>query len=229
MAGKTKQKRTEDDQVDVQLTPQDPGGVHEPLAGKTEHGGRRVDPPGQEGNEHSHRPDIPPGLDPDRDHDGEETPGETLTGTDEGDPLTGGAGEDSLDGGLGDDTLAGGGGADQLTGGEGSDVFGGAGDVAGPDDLDRVLDFTTAEDTLDFGAGLAATEESLATDTAADYATALAAANAQIGDGATVDFVAVQVGGDVVVFADTDAEVGADQAIILVGRTLADVSFGDIG
>jgi len=227
MAGKTKQKRTDDDQVDVQLQPVAPGGVHEPLAGKTEHGGRRVDPPGQEGNEHSQRPDLPPGLDPDRDH--EETPGETLTGTDDGDPLTGGAGDDSLDGGLGDDTLTGGDGADQLTGGEGADLFGAAGAVATPDDLDRVLDFTTAEDTLDFGAGLAATEESFATDTTADYATALAAANVQIGDGTTVDFVAVQVGADVIVFADTDAEAGADQAIVLVGRTLADVSFGDIG
>jgi Ca2+-binding RTX toxin-like protein len=225
MAGKSKPNRTDDQLDDVQ--PTHPGGVHEPLAGKTETGGRRVDPPGQKDNEHSQRPDVPPGLD--REPEPEpETPGETLSGTDQGETLAGGAGADSLDGGAGDDTLTGGEAADQLTGGEGADRFGVTGPTGEPDGLDRILDFTMDEDTLDFGEGLAATEETFATATADDYAAALAAANAAMADG-TVHFVAVQVGEDVIVFGDADAELGADQAVVLAGRTLTDVGFGDIG
>lgn len=226
MAGKGKDKRVDDDaSAPATGRPENPGGEHEPLNGKTETGGRRVDPPGQEGNEHSHRPDVPPGLD--KDPDDPPPAGETLAGSDQGETLAGGAGADSLDAGAGDDTLTGGDGGDQLTGGDGADTFQVAGAVTAPDHLDRVLDFAGGEDTLDFG-GLAATEETFGSDTAADYEAALAAANAKIGDG-SVDVVAVQVGDDVIVFADADGEVGADQAVILVGRTLADVSFGDIG
>jgi Ca2+-binding RTX toxin-like protein len=225
MAGKN--KRIDADDPKPTGRPEAPGGEHEPLAGKTETGGRRVDPPGQTDNEHSHRPDVPPGQEKKTDPGEEPTPGDTQVGTDEGDTLTGTAGSDSLDGGLGDDTLTGGDGADSLVGGAGADTFQVAGAVAAPDQLDQLQDFTGGEDTLDFG-GLTATDETFATDTAADFAAALAAANAKIGDG-SVDVVAVQVGADVIVFADTDAEVGADQAVVLVGRTLADVSSGDIG
>src|SRR5690349_536385 len=115
MAGKN--KRIDADDTKPTGRPETPGGEHEPLAGKTETGGRRVDPPGQEGNEHSHRPDVPPGLAKKTDPGEEPTPGDTLVGTDEGDPLTGTAGADSLDGGLGDDTFTGGDGADSLVGG----------------------------------------------------------------------------------------------------------------
>jgi hypothetical protein len=45
----------------------------------------------------------------------------------------------------------------------------------------------------------------------------------------TVDVVAVQVGDDVIVFADTAGEAGADEAVVLVGNTLTGVGFGDIG
>ena len=41
--------------------------------------------------------------------------------------------------------------------------------------------------------------------------------------------VAVQVGDDVIVFADTGDEGSAASAILLVGRTLADVSASDFG
>jgi Ca2+-binding RTX toxin-like protein len=208
--------------------PEARGGQHLSLAGKTEVGGRRVDPPGQEGNEHSHRPDAPPGLvkTTEPDDDGP-TSGETITGTDTGETIGGTAGADSLDGAGGDDTLTGGEGADHLVGGAGADTFQVTGAVATPDQQDQVADFTGGEDTLDFG-GLTATAETFASDTADDYDAALAAANARIGDG-SVDVVAVQVGADVIVFADTDGEVGADQAVVLVGRSLADVSFADIG
>jgi Ca2+-binding RTX toxin-like protein len=224
MAGKTKRKDVEEI---TSGQPESPGGVHEPLAGKTETGGRRVDPPGQQDNPHSQRPDLPPGQEKKTDPGEEPAPGETVTGTAEGDTLAGTSGPDSIDGGAGDDTLAGGDGADTLSGGEGADTFQVAGAVATPEALDQVQDFTGGEDTLDFG-GLVGAEEAFATDTAADYEAALAAANAAIGDG-SVDVVAVQVGADVFVFADTDGEVGADQAVVLVGRSLTDVSFGDIG
>ncbi|RAK63285.1 calcium-binding protein [Phenylobacterium kunshanense] len=245
-------------------------GEHTPLAGKTETGGRRVDPPGQEDNEHSRRPETPPGLD--KKHDDDDAPqAETITGTDAGETLAGGAGADSIDGGAGDDTITGGDGADQMAGGAGADTFV-VGDVAsasddasdddgddaddddddddsdadvdddddddsddgddssesGQGDLDSILDFTTGEDTLDFGQGLTGTEENFATGEAADYEAALAAANAAMADG-TVDFVAVQVGGDVIVFADTDGVAGSDTAVVLVGKTLDGVGFGDIG
>jgi len=40
--------------------------------------------------------------------------------------------------------------------------------------------------------------------------------------------VAVQVGGDVVVFADTDANNTADTAVVLVGRSLTDIDSTNI-
>ncbi len=260
-------------------------GEHTPLAGQTQTGGRRVDPPGQEDNEHSRRPETPPGLDKKHDDDDDgAVAGQTLTGTDAGETLSGGAGADSLDGGAGDDTLTGGDGADQMTGGAGADTFvvgGGAGAAAGGDDaddhdddhddddddddddhghgrghdddddddaddkdddgaggdtstadgaasLDHILDFTTGEDALHFGDSLTGSEANFATATATDYTAALDAANTAMADG-TVDFVAVQVGGDVIVFADTDGVAGSDTAVVLVGKTLDGVGFGDIG
>lgn len=232
-------------------------GEHTPLAGKTETGGRRVDPPGQEDNEHSRRPETPPGLDKKHDDDDDDgvAQAETITGTDASETLAGGAGDDSLDGGAGDDTLTGGEGADQMAGGAGADTFvlgasasasddqddadddqddvdddasGGDSTESAQDGLDSILDFTTGEDTLNFGDGLAGTEENFATGDAADYDAALAAADAAMADG-TVDFVAIQVGSDVIVFADTDGVAGSDTAVVLVGKTLDGVGFGDIG
>lgn len=254
-------------------------GEHTPLAGKTETGGRRVDPPGQEDNEHSRRPETPPGLDKKHDDDDDGVAqAETVTGTDASETLAGGAGDDSLDGGAGDDTLTGGEGADQMAGGAGADTFvlgasasasddqddadddqddvdddaddeesdddddvdddaddsddddasGGDSTESAQDGLDSILDFTTGEDTLNFGDGLAGTEENFATGDAADYDAALAAADAAMADG-TVDFVAIQVGEDVIVFADTDGVAGSDTAVVLVGKTLDGVGFGDIG
>lgn len=255
MPGKPKTNRTEptDD------APR--GGEHLPLAGAGEHGGRRVDPPGQADNEHSKRPDLPPGLDPAHHDDDDDAAGVTLTGTGGDDSLTGGEGGDTLDGADGADTLVGGEGADQMTGGAGADVFklgddasddaddlddddgdddadddddddandsDDASEDGGANDLDRILDFTTGEDTLDFGEGLTGAEENFATGEADDYEAALAVANAAMADG-TVDFVAVRLGEDVIVFADTDDEAGIDAAVLLVGKTLTDVGFGDIG
>jgi Ca2+-binding RTX toxin-like protein len=170
---------------------------------------------------------------------------ETLTGTDMNDRLKGGDGDDTIsglggndrlegdkgadtiDGGAGDDTITGGQGADVLTGGDGADVF----KINGPahlvTDVDKITDFTHGVDHLRFDESPAATAANFATDTAADFKTAMADANAKIAAGA--DFVAVQVGADVVVFADEIGEHHADSAVLLVGKTLADISFSDIG
>jgi Ca2+-binding RTX toxin-like protein len=217
---------------DRQLPPPNSGGEHEGDGP----GGRRLDPPGQDGNEHSQRPDTPPGLLGDQ----------TLTGTTGNDDLRGGRGDDSigggdgddrlrgqqgddtLDGGAGADTLAGGPGSDLLTGGAGADLFHVSGPAKALAGLDRVADFTHGEDQIVFGDDLVVDAGHFATATAADFDAALAAANADMADG-SADVVAVQVGADVIVFADNDAENSAGAAVILVGRTLADVSFDDFG
>ena len=54
-------------------------------------------------------------------------------------------------------------------------------------------------------------------------------ANSQIAGG-VVDYVVIQVGSDVVVFCDTAGNNGsAEDAVVLVGRTLADIGAGNIG
>ena len=174
------------------------------------------------------------------------------------DTILGGAGNDTLFSGGGGDTLAGGAGNDlivttggRVDGGEGADTImsPGAGKdiIRGGDGIDR-FEFTSpasaryedadeigdwsAGERLDFDraiiqpAGPGHYQEIVA----ADYESALAAANGIIAGG-SVAFVAAQVGGDVVVFAEADgiAGNGADAAVILVGRTLADIYWDHLG
>jgi len=82
----------------------------------------------------------------------------TLAGGDGDDRLGGGAGKDSLDGGAGTDTLSGGSGNDilnggrghdRLTGGTGSDVFR-FGIAVTASSSDRLLDFSSADDRIQF-------------------------------------------------------------------------------
>jgi Ca2+-binding RTX toxin-like protein len=143
------------------------------------------------------------------------------------DTLDGKASSDLLSGGSGDDRLAGGGGRDTLTGGSGADTFviaaGDSGVTAGA--LDAISDWE-AGDHLAFAT--AATSGDYLELTAADYASALSLANAQIAGG-VVNFVAVGVGSDVVVFADSFGNNGvAEDAIVLTGRTLADIDAANI-
>lgn len=153
---------------------------------------------------------------------------DSLAGGDGADRLRGEAGNDTLSGGGGDDTLSGGAGADRLTGGPGADLFKITGPVSkGPGDLDRVTDFTHGEDHLAFGDHLALTEAAYATGTAATYADALTAATSRIASGAA-DVVAIQVGADVIVFADSEHHNHVDAAVVLVGQTLANFGAGDI-
>jgi Ca2+-binding RTX toxin-like protein len=197
-----------DPPVETRGRPENPGGDH---VGEGP-GGRRIDPPGQTDNDNSQRPDTPPGL-----------VGASGGGTDEGDVLQGGKRADSLDGGAGDDTITGGRGVDELTGGEGADTFViEAGKRLG--DLDRILDFEDG-DQLVFEDGPTAGEDNYSEGEADSYDAALAFARARLDGGD--EYVAVQVGEDVLVFVGDGDDVSA--AVVLVGRGLSDVSFGDIG
>lgn len=146
-----------------------------------------------------------------------------ITGTGGSDSLAGGIGADTLDGGAGADTVAGGAGADQFQFFQSAVPTTAAG-------LDRITDWAS-EDRLFFADGSntpagAGTAGNYVESTQADYAAALNFANGQIAAGQ--NYVAVQVGADVIVFADSAANNGtADSAVMLVGRTLADIAFDD--
>jgi len=136
--------------------------------------------------------------------------------------LYGGVGADTVTGGPGADTIVGGGGADVLTGGGGADlfVFSPGGSPAAVDQMATITDWR-AGDMLTFG-GAAGSAANFATATAASFAEALTLANQQMAAG-SVDYVAVAVGGDVVVFADSRGDNAAHDAVILAGRGLADL------
>src|SRR6185312_6676421 len=136
------------------------------------------------------------------------------------DALFGLVGPDTLQGQAGDDVLQGGQGADLLDGGAGSDLFliasGDSPAVAGQ--TDTIVNWAH-EDHLSFvfqnGQLLtpSANAFNYVETTASSFAAAQAAANAQIAGG-VVEYVAVQVGGDVVVFADDKGDHGAaDDAV----------------
>jgi serralysin len=121
----------------------------------------------------------------------------------------------------------GGSGADVLTGGPGADVFVIGGPVHDPGGLDQITDFTHGQDLIRFHDAPAVTAANFATGTAVDFNAALAAANADMASGA--DVVAVQVGTNVLVFADEDGGHHVDHGVLLVGKTLADVGVSDFG
>ena len=84
-----------------------------------------------------------------------------LIGGDGNDTLTGGAGDDQINGGAGRDQITGGAGNDTLSGGQSSILFGGSGHdtfnvIAGNPILNWVLDWNSAEDTLNVSAGSSA-------------------------------------------------------------------------
>jgi Ca2+-binding RTX toxin-like protein len=152
---------------------------------------------------------------------------DVLTGGARGDGLFGGFGADTLIGGAGDDALQGGPGADVLTGGGGRDLF--IFDQDSPPvvgQMDTITDWQST-DGLSFFFGATA-PSSYVESTAADFSSAKTFANAQIAGG-TVEYVAMQVGTDVIVFADSHSNHGvAGDAVILAGRTLADIDASNI-
>jgi phosphodiesterase/alkaline phosphatase D-like protein len=72
-----------------------------------------------------------------------------LKGEDGDDLIFGGAGDDELKGGSGNDILDGGFGDDELTGGWGNDTFRFADDLDAHNNVDEVIDFSVADDTIE--------------------------------------------------------------------------------
>lgn len=145
------------------------------------------------------------------------------------DSINGGGGDDTLDGGTGDDTLDGGGGADVIITGGGKDVIiVGQGETSiAPGGAEVISDWSSS-DIIRFAHAPTFASE-FATGAAADYASAATYANGLIAAG-SVNVVAVAVGADVVVFADSAGDNGvADDVVVLSGRTLADVSGANFG
>jgi len=163
----------------------------------------------------------------------------TIDGGAGNDRIMGGDDAETINGGAGLDTLSGGRGPDRLEGGAGADLF----VVTRFDTLvsypvtnvpelsgaDRIVDWS-AEDKFFFefkNAVLAASQYVEITAASADDAYAQAR---QLMAGGEVLYVAAQAGADVILFAWTykAVTVGTDQAIILQGRSLADISFANI-
>ena len=167
---------------------------------------------------------------------------ETLVGTAGADNLKGGAGADLLYGSGGNDFLRGEGGNDTLAGGDGDDTLSGGTGAnvlsgnAGHDTfvitaplstnvtaLDHITDFTHGEDHLMFGSRLTLGDSNFMGGKAANYGDALKTANSAIHSGLT-DLMLIQVGHDLIVFADAGGHNQVDEAVVLVGRSLADIT-----
>ncbi|WP_421935946.1 calcium-binding protein [Phenylobacterium sp.] len=178
---------------------------------------------------------------------------DTLTGGDGGDIVSGGFGQDLLTGGNGDDQLvsqgpeaatlsgdagndtlvSGGAGVDVLYGGHGRDRFEFAAKITPDAGVEATIMDWESHDTLSFA------EVSILSDAsgilpraysefvATSYEQALRIANEHI-SAAGAKYVAAQVGGNVFVFADLgDPADGADVAVLLTGRTLADIGLSN--
>ena len=183
------------------------------------------------------------GADDDGDHHDQGAPlaGETLTGTsgadhleggpgpdslsggDGDDRLRGGDGDDTLDGGAGDDTLVTGDGADVLTGGQGHDIFVIKDHLGATEDaLPHITDFTHGEDRLVFDGDLSLTDGKFASGTADTFDAAVDLARTDLASG-HLGVAAIQVGADVIVFSGHGHDHHIDSAVVLVGKTLADL------
>jgi Ca2+-binding RTX toxin-like protein len=143
------------------------------------------------------------------------------------DSLSGGAGADTLDGGAGNDVINGGAGHDLIILGGGADTvsvgLGQSGATAAT--ADSIQDW--GSDDLLLFANVPASASEYAENTAADLTIATNYASGLIVSG-SANVVAVQVGSDVVVYADSGANNGAiDDVVILTGKTLADVSYAN--
>jgi Ca2+-binding RTX toxin-like protein len=145
------------------------------------------------------------------------------------DLIQSGGGADTLDGGTGADTIDGGAGGDLITTGGGADVIviGQAQSLNIWNQTDVVTDWSSS-DTVRF-AHMSGDATAYAEGSAADYGSATTFANNLIASG-SVNVVAVQIGSDVAVFADSADDNGSvDDLVVLSGRTLADVSASNFG
>lgn len=166
---------------------------------------------------------------------------DTLSNSDGSDALLGGAGDDLIvtygrghtlaDGGAGADTLVSAStGQSILYGGAGRDRFEFAGHSPPTEGRDDVIADWGSDDQLHFAqvSIYSILPRSYSEFAADDYGQALSIADEHIAF-AGAHYVAAQVGGDVIVFADTngDPSDGADTAVVLLGRTLADISLSN--
>lgn len=157
-----------------------------------------------------------------------------ITAGDGGAAADGGSDNDTITGGPGGDTITGGSGTDVLRGGDGPDRFVFASGHSGTAEglLDRILDWSGGRsgapaDQFHFLGIAGATPTTYLELTVSTYAAAKVLADSQIAAGN--NFVAVQIGADVVLFVDTGANNGtAEDAVVLVGRTLADIDYTNI-
>ncbi len=156
---------------------------------------------------------------------------DSISGGGGDDSFAGGGGNDVLIGGAGNDTFSGGPGADTITGGGGSDtiIFAPGDSVPVVGNFDQVIDWNGSLDHLLFGLGAASPNNLDLINTAAtDIANAIAQATAIIGGGT---YVAIPMGGNLLIFADTNhdhAITTADNMVMLVGRALSDINFSSI-
>jgi Ca2+-binding RTX toxin-like protein len=142
------------------------------------------------------------------------------------DNITGGAVADTIFAGGGDDTITAGGGADSLSGGGGANLYVVAtGDTGITEaNADKISDWTST-DRFDFGSGPVGSGTNYfegAAGCANDFAAAVAAADTAL-DG-TVVYAAISYTGGVAVFYDINGDGTADQAVVLTGRALTDIS-----
>lgn len=146
--------------------------------------------------------------------------------------VIGSAKNDIIIGGSGDDTITGGNGADTLTGGAGKDKFvvtQTAAAVTAAAQADVITDFVTKSDSISFGdAAGSVTNYKEATAAVADFATALAAADAVFNADATVTYSVQQVGADSYVFYALAASTASEQVVKLTGVALTAVELADI-
>lgn len=144
--------------------------------------------------------------------------GNRLSGGGGNDQLYGHDGNDTLLGGDGDDLIVGGTGIDQMTGGAGSDTFS---FVSGDGPMDIITDFTSA-DRIHFGDSPAGTTSNYVETTDMGVVSSLFA-----GEG--VRYVAVESGGNVMLFADLgDEGTSYDTVIVLQASNLSAIDYSSI-
>jgi Ca2+-binding RTX toxin-like protein len=166
---------------------------------------------------------------------------DTLNSSDGSDVMTGGDGDDQLiaygfghvrlNGGAGDDTLVSACPEQSLLrGGAGHDQFEFAANARPAQPTDDVIVDWESGDRLYFAqvTNHAVQPQQYSEVVSDSYEHALALANAQIANTGAI-YVAAQVGGEVIVFVESDGNLadGADVAVILTGRTLADIDAGN--
>ncbi len=146
-----------------------------------------------------------------------------LSGDQGDDWLYGAAGDDVLLGGDGADELRGGAGQDLLNGGVGADTFVFATDESLASAPDTIADFT-AEDHIQF---LDSPAGSVTNYAELEAPSPVGLASLFAGEG--IRYVAVQAGGDVLLYADLgDEGTGYDEMIVLTGASLSSIDAGSI-